>query len=546
MSLDGVALAVFIILFAVVTVIGFAAGRWRRTAPLNTLDQWALGGRSFGGFVTWFLLGGDLYTAYTFIAVPGAMYALGAVSGWFAVAYTILVWPIVFVLMPRLWSVSHKHGFVTPADFVRGRYGSRGLGLAIAFTGILALMPYIALQLVGIQSVLQVMGVGNGTSSFEQDLPLIIAFVVLAAFTYTSGLRAPALIAFVKDFLVYLVVIVAVIYIPIRLGGYGQIFSAVEAHANAAAAIAQAKHTTSTFALLPSAKSYWAYATLALGSAMALFMYPHSVTGVLASRQRETIRRNTVALPLYSMMLAFIALLGFMAIAAGIHTTNSRLAAPLLFRAMFPSWFAGVAYAAVAIGALVPAAIMSIAAANLFTRNIYRDLFRPKATPSEEAQVSKIASLVVKFGALAFVLGINTQNAINLQLLGGIWILQTFPSIAIGLFTRWLHRWALILGWLTGMVYGTYQAYGVSSPTVPHFAGSTALIPVVGQTGYIALTALVLNLIVAVVVTIALRLSPGTVGPDITSPSDYVDDLPDTTLAPLMQLAGTEAEGARG
>ena len=545
MTLDPVALAVFIVLFVAVTVIGFAAVRWRRIAPLNSLDQWALGGRSFGGFVTWFLLGGDLYTAYTFIAVPGAMYALGAVSGWFAVAYTILVWPIVFVLMPRLWSVSHRHGFVTPADFVRGRFGSRGLGLAIAFTGILALMPYIALQLVGIQSVLQVMGLGAGASAFEQDIPLIIAFVILAAFTYTSGLRAPALIAFVKDFLVYTVVIVAVIYIPIRLGGYGAIFSAVEAHASAAASAAQAKHTTSTFALLPSAKSYWAYGTLALGSAMALFMYPHSVTGVLASKQRETIRRNTVFLPLYSLMLAFIALLGFMAIAADIHTTNSRLAAPLLFRAMFPSWFAGVAYAAVAIGALVPAAIMSIAAANLFTRNIYRDLFRPRATQAEEAQVSKIASLVVKFGALAFVLGINTQNAINLQLLGGIWILQTFPSIAIGLFTRWFHRWGLILGWLAGMIYGTYQAYGVSSPTVAHFAGSTALIPVVGQTGYIALTALVLNLVVGVVVTLILRLSPSTVGPDVTSPDDYLVDASDARLEPLFELAGTQAEGVR-
>ena len=542
MKLDGVALAVAIVLFLIVTVIGFGAARWRRVAKLDSLDQWGLGGRSFGGFVTWFLLGGDLYTAYTFIAVPGAMYALGAVSGWFAVAYTILVWPIVFVLMPRLWSVAHKHGMVTPADFVSARFGSRGLGLAIAFTGILSLMPYIALQLVGIQSVLQVMGVGNGSSSFVKDLPLIIAFIILAAYTYTSGLRAPALIAFVKDLLIYVTVLVAVIYIPIRLGGYGHIFSAVQAHAQTTAAAAKAKHTASTFALLPTTKSYWAYATLALGSAMALFMYPHAVTGVLASRQRETVRRNTVALPLYSLLLAFVGLLGYMAIASGIKTTNSRLAAPLLFRQMFPSWFAGVAYAAVAIGALVPAAIMSIAAANLFTRNIYRQLIRPRATPAEEARVSKIASLVVKFGALAFVLGINTQNAINLQLLGGIWILQTFPSIAIGLFTRWLHRWGLLLGWLVGMVYGSYEAYGVSTPTVHHFAGSTAKIPVIGQTGYIALTALVLNLIVAVVVTIVLRLRPSTVGADITAPDDYLLEGPEGPLAPTFELAGTEGE----
>ncbi len=274
-------------------------------------------------------------------------------------------------------------------------------------------------------------------------------------------------------------------------------------------------------------------------------MYPHSVTGVLASDQRETVRRNTVALPLYSLLLAFVALLGYMAIAAGVKTTNSRLAAPLLFRQMFPSWFAGVAYAAVAIGALVPAAIMSIAAANLFTRNIYRDVFRPRATRSEEATVSKLVSLVVKFGALAFVLGINTQNAINLQLLGGIWILQTFPAIAVGLFTRWLHRWALLVGWLVGMVYGSYEAYGVSSPTVAHFAGATARIPLVGQTGYIGLTAVVINLLVAVVLTVVLRAWPQSRGRDITAAPDYTVDVAPAAL-PVLDLSGTEPEPAAG
>jgi SSS family solute:Na+ symporter len=534
MSLDGTALTVFVVLFAAVTVLGFLAVRWRRPASLNTLDEWGLGGRGFGGWVTWFLLGGDLYTAYTFIAVPGAMYAAGAVSGWFAVAYTILVWPIVFVLMPRLWSVAHRHGYVTPADFVRGRFDSRGLALAVAFTGILALMPYIALQLVGIQSVLQVMGVGNGASGLVKDLPLIVAFVILAAYTYTSGLRAPATIAFVKDALVYIVVLVAVIYIPIRLGGYGHIFSKVASHAETLAAVAKAKGKAPTFSYIPSSKAYWSYATVALGSAMALFMYPHSVTGVLATGRRNTIRRNSAALPLYSLALAFIALLGYMAIAAGIKTTNPRLAAPLLFRAMFPSWFAGVAYAAVAIGALVPAAIMSIAAANLFTRNVFREFIRPDIGPATEARVSKLVSLVVKFGALAFVLGLNTQNAINLQLLGGVWILQTFPALAIGLFTRWLHRWALIGGWAVGMVYGTVEAYRQSSATVGHFASSIARVPFLGQTAYIGLTALVLNLVVAVAGTVLLRLARvGHAGVDRTGPEDYLADREDAIPSPV-------------
>src|SRR6185437_10707030 len=155
-GVNWVALTIVIILFVFVTAVGFAAARWRRAPSLASLDEWGLGGRGFGTFVTWFLLGGDLYTAYTFVAVPAAMYATGSVAGFFAVPYTVVVYPIIFVFMARLWSVSHRHGFVTPADFVRGRYGSRGLSLAVAVTGILATLPYIALQLVGIEAVLEV------------------------------------------------------------------------------------------------------------------------------------------------------------------------------------------------------------------------------------------------------------------------------------------------------------------------------------------------------------------------------------------------------
>src|ERR1700759_2537003 len=181
MPVHKVALLVFGIFFLLVTLAGFWAGRWRRpVAGLHSLDEWGLGGRSFGTWITWFLMGGDLYTAYTVIAVPAAMFAMGSIAGFFAVPYTIVLYPIIFVFMARLWSVSHRHGYVTPADFVRGRYESRGLALAIALTGFVATMPYIALQLVGIQAVLAVVGLGGNGNGFQQDLPLLIAFVVLA------------------------------------------------------------------------------------------------------------------------------------------------------------------------------------------------------------------------------------------------------------------------------------------------------------------------------------------------------------------------------
>jgi len=540
-NVNATTFTIVVVLFLVVTGAGFAAARWRRPPNMMHLDEWGLGGRGFGVFITWFLLGGDLYTAYTFIAVPALVFGSGSI-GFYAVAYTIMVFPIVFIFLPRLWSVSRVHGYVTPADFIRGRYGSRGLALASAFTGILALMPYIALQLVGIQAVLTVMGVGtSSTNTFVKDLPLFIAFLVLAIFTYVSGLRAPALIAFIKDTLIYLFVIVAVFYIPTRLGGWSHIFGVAQAHF---ASISPAtKKPLGTF--VPTSKSIGStqfdFASLALGSAVALFLYPHAITGTLAAKRRSTVQRNLIYLPLYSVLLALIALFGYMAVAdpttaANVKKTgNPQLAVPYLFQHMFPSWFTGIAFAGIIIGALVPAAIMSIAAANLFTRNIFTEFFKPDASPALQTQMSQWASLVVKLGALLFAVELPHTFSINLQLLGGVWILQLAPMLIGGLFTRWFHRWALLAGWLAGMAFGTIAAYNVSSAAASHWAASSDI--EFGHSVYIGLSAVVLNLVIAVVLTVILRAARVPEGTDETSPEQYTAD-PEQAPAPTPAAVG--------
>ena len=529
-GVNGVALAVLIALFLLVTVAGFMASRFKQADSLESLDEWGLGGRKFGTWITWFLLGGDLYTAYTFVAVPAAMFATGAVAGFFAVPYTIILYPIIFIFMARLWSVSHRHGYVTTADFVRGRYDDRGLSLAVAVTGFVATMPYIALQLVGIQAVLEVAGLGGGDNILAKDAPLFIAFALLAAYTYSSGLRAPAVIAFVKDILIYLVIIVAIVYLPGQVGGWDAIFGAAQ---DKMAATNEATGKPAG-AFIPGVGQGWAYATLALGSAMALFMYPHSVTASLSSNSRNTIRRNAAILPAYSFVLGLLALLGWVAIAAGTQPIgldgepNAQLVIPQLFEDMFPSWFAGVAFAAVAIGALVPAAIMSIAAANTFSRNIYKEWINKSATPAQEAKVSKLMSLLVKAFALVFVLTLDKQNAINFQLLGGIWILQTFPAVVFSLFTRWFHRYGLLVGWAVGILYGTIEAYQVINPvTGKHFGGSLGEIPGLGEMGYIAMTAFVLNVVLAAVISAVLNAMKVSNGRDETIAFDYFADADD-------------------
>ncbi|RYG54593.1 sodium:solute symporter, partial [bacterium] len=357
---------------------------------------WGLAGRRFGPVLIWFLLGGDLYTAYTFVALPAFLFGAGAV-GFFSIPVSILAFTSVFLVFPKVWTICAERGFATAADMVEGLYGNRVLALIIALTGIVATIPYIALQLVGLEAVFAGIGLGAHFSvfGFDIELPLFVAFAVMAAFTYNGGLRAPTIVAIVKDLLVWVTLIAAVIIIPARLGGYGAIFDAVPPEK----------------LIIPPAPAnslgpQFSYFTLALGSALSLFLYPHTLTGLLAASSRDAIRRNAIFLPVYSIALALLMLLGFMALAAGVKDMpeyadgfarfGNVFAVPALFNHMFPDWFRGVAFATIAIGALVPAAIMSIAGANLFARNIYRAYFRPECTDAQQTHVAKIFSLLVK------------------------------------------------------------------------------------------------------------------------------------------------------
>jgi SSS family solute:Na+ symporter len=518
-NLNWPATIVFIIFFAIVTVVGFLAARWK-AADLNHLQEWGLGGRRFGAWITWFLLGGDLYTAYTVIAIPSVVYAIGA-SGFFAVPYTIVIYPFLYLTLPRLWAVSQKRGYLTAGDFVAGRYGSRGLEFAVAFTGILATMPYIALQLVGMEKVIQALGFrGEG---YFGHIPLTIAFVILALYTYKSGLRAPAMIAFVKDIMIYIFVIAVVVIVPIKLGGFGAIFDAAsKAYADKVAANPKilAGVTLAPQQIAP-------YITLALGSAMALFMYPHALTGTLAASSGEAIRRNTMALPAYSFLLGLIALMGMMAIAAGVKVANPQDAVPQLLLKMFPDWFAGFCFAAIAIGALVPAAVMSIGAANTFTRNVWKPFINPAMTPAEESVLAKLISLIVKVGALAFILFVKPDYAVDLQLLGGIWMVQIFPAIIFGLFTRWFTGPALLIGWAAGMIVGTTLSWPwAENARVAVIHALAWDIPGLGHVNlglgfavYNGITAVLLNIVAATVVSAVWRRH----GADETIASDYED-----------------------
>jgi SSS family solute:Na+ symporter len=174
---------------------------------------------------------------------------------------------------------------------------------------------------------------------------------------------------------------------------------------------------------------------------------------------------------------------------------------PLLFKTLFPAWFWGFAFAAIAIGALVPAAVMSIGAANLFTRNVWKSYIDPNISHAGEASVAKITSLVVKVGALAFTLFLPVQFALDLQLLGGLWILQTFPALVFSLFTRWFRAEGLLLGWAAGIAWGTWTAWSNGLKPLASIAIGGA-----SYQFYVGLGALILNIAIAAIATVIIEM----------------------------------------
>ena len=536
MTRHGDELLVLAVMFVLVGVLGYAASRWRR--PDNALlerwglEEWGLGGRAFGNSMQFFLLGGDLYTAYSFIAVPALVYGTGA-AGFYAVAFAVIAYPLVFLTMPRLWSVSHAHGFVSSAEFVRARFGSPTLSALVAITAILATLPYIALQLIGLRVVFETLGIGG-------DVPLTLAFGVLAFFTFNSGLRAPALLSILKDILLVMTVMVLLLWFTVALGGWQHIFGV------ASASFAHRPAGEGSIVLPPGTQ--FSYVSLALGSALSNFLYPHTLTGTLAARNRSTVRTGLSTLPAYTLLLGFFGLLGFVAIAAGTRPAGGDVTTilPRLLQTSLNGWSAGLAFAALGISALVPASIMSIGAANLFTRGIYREFINPTASPRLETQVSRIASVLAKLAALAVVLLLTPQFAVDLQLTGGVLILQILPAAAVGLHTNWFHRCALIAGTIAGLASGILMLYQIPSLgpggviTSAHFGGDSWPLAHLGlHTGvtlYVGLLALVVNLTVTAGGTVTCRWFGVRDGEDVTSATDYLADEGDPAIRRMAEI----------
>ena len=480
----------FVGLFVLFIVLGFYGKYWRR-GDLNHVHEWSLAGRRLGTALVFFLIGADIYTAYTFVAIPSGVFAKGSLY-FFAIPYVGLTFGVALVTMPRLWSLSREKGYITASDFVKDRFSSKILSILIAMTGIISLLPYIALQIVGMQSVLTVMLSGTANSNTVEEISLLIAFVILAAFTYTSGLRGATLTAVFKDILIWITVIALIVVVPLSIGGGGGGGGFATAFKN----VKKQTYITLSESLVPG------YTTLVLGSALALYLYPHAINGVLSSESAQKLRTSTALLPLYGVGLAIMALMGILVYAVPSamnflshfpESSRGILVVPSLILYTMPGWFSGIALLGIFVGGLVPAAIMAMSQASLLTRNIIKEI-KPNMPASSEIRITKISSTAFKFVALGFVFIVPATYAISLQLLGGILIVQILPAVFFGLYVKSsLRKEPLIVGLLVGIFSGIYMVeytnnFGALTSSLFHTTFGSL---------YVAVIALVFNLIIS-------------------------------------------------
>ena len=479
----------FVGLFVLFIVLGFYGKYWRR-GDLNHVHEWSLAGRRLGTALVFFLIGADIYTAYTFVAIPSGVFAKGSLY-FFAIPYVGLTFGVALVTMPRLWSLSREKGYITASDFVKDRFSSKILSILIAMTGIISLLPYIALQIVGMQSVLTVMLSGTANSNTVEEISLLIAFVILAAFTYTSGLRGATLTAVFKDILIWITVIALIVVVPLSIGGGGG-----GGFATAFKNVKTQTYITLSESLVPG------YTTLVLGSALALYLYPHAINGVLSSESAQKLRTSTALLPLYGVGLAIMALMGILVYAVPSvmnflshfpESSRGILVVPSLILYTMPGWFSGIALLGIFVGGLVPAAIMAMSQASLLTRNIIKEI-KPNMPARSEIRITKISSTAFKFVALGFVFIVPATYAISLQLLGGILIVQILPAVFFGLYVKSsLRKEPLIVGLLVGIFSGIYMVeytnnFGALTSSLFHTTFGSL---------YVAVIALVFNLIIS-------------------------------------------------
>jgi len=467
-SASGVALTIIFAIVAVGSFIGFYAGsRYKMD-----LEQWTVAGRGFGLLLVWLLMAGEIYTTFTFLGASGWAYAKGG-PALYILAYQPLAYVVSFYILPQIWEVGRKYRLQTQADFFQVRYRSQHLAAFVALVGVVFMIPYLQLQLTGLGIIVEV-------ASFEgigRTPAMVLAFALVAAFVFTSGVRGVAWVSVLKDLLLFLAAVFVGIAIPyIYFGGVGPMFAAV-AHAKPGHLVMPGSTKNLGHA--------W-YVSTVLLTALGFYMWPQGFGASFTAKSGNTLRRNAVVMPLYSLTMPLMLFVGLAALLVLPGLSNGDLSLLTLVRKTFPAWVLGLIGGAGALTAMVPAAIQILTAATLFAKNLYRPLFAPSMTDQQVAKLAKIMVLVITTVALGSAISSST-SLVSLLLLGYAGVTQFFPGVVLGLYSRRVTTPAVFAGLATGIATVAFLMLSKRDPFHGVNAGFIALCVNFAVTGAVSL-----------------------------------------------------------
>lgn len=475
MSASAVVLLIILAIVGIGSFIGFRAGARQKM----DLEQWTVAGRGFGVVFVWLLMAGEAYTTFSFLGASGWAYSRGG-PALYILAYISLAYVMSFFILPPLWEVARARGLQTQSDFFENRYGSKLLAGLVAVIGVVFIVPYLQLQLKGMGIIVEVASFGE----IHRTAAMMIAGALVAGFVFTSGVRGVARVSILKDLLLLAAAVVIGIAVPYHwFGGIGPMFKAL-AHAHPG-------HLTMPGATKNMGHAWYISTVLLTG--LGAYMWPHLIGSCFTAKSADTLRRNAIVMPFYTLTLPFVFIAGFAAVMIVPGLRDGDMSLLTVVQKTFPPWFLGVVGGAGALTAMVPSAILILTAATLFAKNFYRPVLAPEMSDDGVARLAKWTAVVLMAVALLFTL-MSGRTIVALLLLGYAGVSQFFPGIVLGLF--W--RGASLAGVFSGLLVGiTAVAILILSGRDP-FMGLNA--------GFVAL---VLNLTVTVVVSLVSESRAG-------------------------------------
>lgn len=468
-----VALVIIVGWLVLTTVVGVAAGLDRRFG----LEEFMVGGRSFGTLLFYTVAAAEIYSAFAFLGLAGWAYSRG-LSVTYALAYIGLAYGLLFFVGPRINRLGQRAGYVTQPDFFEDRYRSRRLAVFTAVVGVVFIIPYLQLQLLGAGIIVQIASGG----ALSRETAIVCAVVALAVFVTVSGLRGIGWTNLLQAVVMMGGMIAVGILVPQHLyGGIGEAFDALER--------LRPQHLQ-----LPDSGGLglgW-YASTVLLSGLGLWAWPHLFAATYSARSERVIRRNAGILPLYQLAMMPIMVVGFVCAAKAAedpsfaalieHPDHAMLVALVEF---FPAWLAGAIGAGGLAAAVSTSSALILTAANLIARNVLQKGVAPGLGDAATAWIARL--LVAPVAIVAAVLALAAPDMlVSLLLVGYSGIAQFVPAVAFGLFWRRVTLAGVAGGLGCGLVVlAAVQISGWQPPGGIHFG----------------LVALVVNVAVTVVVS---------------------------------------------